>query len=89
MAKRKLTDEQIVDLLKEGEKGELSVAELCSKYNISEPTYYNLKAKYQGTNTAELKRLKQLEQENARLLKLVGQLTLENSAIKEVLKKKW
>lgn len=42
-----------------------------------------------GTNTAELKRLKQLEQENARLLKLVGQLTLENSAIKEVLKKKW
>lgn len=89
MAKRKLTDEQIVELLKEGEKGELSVAELCRKYNISEPTYYNLKTKYQGTNTAELKRLKQLEQENARLLKLVGQLTLENSAIKEVLKKKW
>ena len=88
MPKRKLTDEQIIDLLKAAEKGEIPLSDLCRQYNISEATYYNLKAKYQGTTTPELKRLKQLEQENARLLKLVGQLTLENSAIKEVIRKK-
>lgn len=88
MAKRKVTDEQILELLKEAEKGEIPVPDLCRQYNISEATFYKLKAKYAGSNTLELKRLKQLEQENTRLLKLVGQLSLENSAIKEVLRKK-
>lgn len=51
MPKRKLTDEQILEPLKEAEKGERSVSDLCRQYNISDATFYKLKSKYQGNNT--------------------------------------
>jgi len=88
MSKRKLTDEQTVELLKQAEKGETPITDLCRQYGISEATFYTLRRKYDGNTVSDIKRLRQLEAENARLLKLVGQLTLENTAMKEVVRKK-
>lgn len=88
MSNRKLTDEQTVQLLKDAEKGDTPMDELCREDGISEATFSTLRRQSDGTNVNELKRLTQLEAENARLLKLVGQLTLENNAMKEVVRKK-
>jgi len=86
MKKTRYSEEQIVNILKEGEAG-ISVAELCRKYGMSDATYYNWKAKYVGMSTSDVKRLKQLEDENRRLKHLVADLTLDNQALKEVISK--
>jgi len=86
MKKTRYSEEQIVNILKEGEAG-ISVAELCRKYGMSDATYYNWKAKYAGMSTSDVKRLKQLEDENRRLKHLVADLTLDNQALKEVISK--
>ena len=86
MKKTRYSGEQIVNILKEGEAG-ISVAELCRKYGMSDATYYNWKAKYVGMSTSDVKRLKQLEDENRRLKHLVADLTLDNQALKEVISK--
>ncbi len=86
MKKTKYSEEQIVNILKEGEAG-ISVADLCRKYGMSDATYYNWKAKYGGMATSDVKRLKQLEDENRRLKHLVADLTLDNQALKEVISK--
>lgn len=75
-------------ILKEKETG-LSVTELCRKHGISEPTFHNWKKKYAGMTLDELKRLKELEQENARLKKMYSNLSLEYDAIKDLLSKKF
>jgi putative transposase len=84
--KTKYSEEQIVNILKEGEAG-ISVTELCRKYGMSDATYYNWKAKYGGMAVSDVKRLKQLEEENRRLKHLVADLTLDNQALKEVISK--
>ncbi|AFZ69757.1 transposase [Deinococcus peraridilitoris] len=89
MPKSKLSDEQTIQLLREAEKGKKTVEALCREYGISDATFYKLRNRYAGSDVQDLKRLKQLEAENARLLKLVGQLTLENSAMKVVVRKKF
>ena len=66
MQRKKYTEEQIIQVLKEGEAG-TPVSELCRKYGISDASYYNWKAKYAGLSVSELKRLKALEEENHRL----------------------
>lgn len=86
MKKTRYTEEQIVSILKEGEAG-MPVTDLCRKYGMSDATYYNWKAKYAGMSTSDVKRLKQLEDENRRLKHLVADLTLDNQALKEVLSK--
>jgi len=87
MKKTKFSESQIVAILKEGEAG-LPVAQILRKYGISQATYYNWKSKYGGASVAELKRLKELELENAKLKRMYADLALENAAIKDVLGRK-
>lgn len=88
MKKTKFSESQIVAILQEGEAG-LPVAQILRKYGISQATYYNWKSKYGGASVAELKRLKELELENAKLKRMYADLALENAAIKDVLGRKF
>jgi putative transposase len=65
------------------------VADICRKYGISEPTFYNWKSKYSGMTLSELKRLKELEYENSRLRRLVANLSLELDMSKDIISKKF
>jgi putative transposase len=87
MRKSRFTESQIIAVLKEGEAG-VPVAEILRKHGIHRNTYFNWKAKYSGAEMSELKRLKELEAENARLKKMYSDLALENAAIKELLQRK-
>ena len=87
MKKTKFSESQIVAILREGESG-VAVAQILRTYGISQATYYNWKAKYGGASVAELKRLKELELENAKLKSMYADLALENAAIKDVLGRK-
>ena len=86
MKRSKYTEEQIVRILQESEAG-ISVTELCRKYGISDATYYNWKAKFGGMELSDIRRLKQLEEENRRLKTIVADLTLDNQALKAVVGK--
>jgi putative transposase len=86
MKKTRYSEEQIIGVLKEAEAG-IPITELCRKYGISDATYYNWKARYGGMTTSEMRRLRQLEDENRRLKQLVADLTLDNQALKAVISK--
>lgn len=87
MKKSKFSESQIVAVLREGEAG-VPVAQILRKHGISHATFYKWKSKYGGASVAELKRLKELEGENANLKRMYADLALENAAIKEVLTRK-
>lgn len=87
MRKSRFTESQIVGVLAEGDAG-LPVGELCRKHGISSATYYQWKSKYAGVAVSELKRMRELEAENARLKRMYADLALENAAIKDVLSRK-
>ena len=86
MQRKKYTEEQIIQVLKEGEAG-APVSDLCRKYGMSDGSYYNWKAKYASLTVSELKRLKALEEENRRLKQIVAEQALDNRALKELLSK--
>lgn len=88
MKKSTFTEEQIIAVLKRADAGE-AVGDVCRQAGISDSTFYRWKAKYDGLELNELKRLKQLEDENRRLKQIVADLTLDNTALKDVLAKKW
>lgn len=87
MKRSKFTEQQIMFALKQAETG-VTVAEVCRKMGISEATFYNWKKKYDGLGAAELRRLRQLEEENLRLKQIVADLTLDKQMLQDVLKKK-
>jgi putative transposase len=87
LKKSRFSETQIVSVLKEGEAG-LTVAELCRKHGISAATYYQWKAKYGGLSASELKRLREVEAENAKLKRMYADLALENRALKDLIDRK-
>lgn len=87
MKRKRFTEEQISYTLRQAESG-TPVTEVCRKLGISEQTFYRWKRKFAGMGIAELRRLKQLEQENKRLKRLVADLTLDKQMLQDVLKKK-
>jgi len=87
MKKKRFTEEQIIAVLKESEAG-AATKELCRKHGISEPTFYNWKAKYAGMTVSEARRLKELESENTKLKKLLAEAELDKAALKDLLGRK-
>ena len=87
MKRSKYTDEQIAFALKRAELG-TSVDEVCRKMGISDATFYNWRKKYGGLGPSELRRLRQLEEENAKLKRLVADLSLDKVMLQDVLAKK-
>lgn len=88
MKKSKFTEQQIAFALKQAESG-IHVSEVCRKMGISEATFFNWKKKYGGLGVSELRRLRQLEEENFQLKKIVADLSLDKQMLQDVLKKKF
>lgn len=87
MRKSRYSETKIVRILKEVEGGRM-VKEVCREYGISDATYYNWKSKYGGMEASDIKRLKELEDENRRLKQMFADLSLENRALKDIVEKK-
>jgi putative transposase len=88
MKRSRFTEEQIIAILREQETG-VPVADLCRKHGLSSPTFYKWKAKYGGLDVSEARRLKALEDENAKLKRMLADAMLDNVALKDLLGKKW
>jgi len=86
--KKRFSDEQIIGFLREADSG-ISVKDLCRRHGFSEASYYLWRNKFGGMTVPEAKRLKALEQENARLKKLLAESLLEQEVTREALRKKW
>jgi putative transposase len=87
MKKSRFTETQIVSILKQADAG-VPVKDVCRQAGISVPTYYQWKSKYGGLEASDLKRVKELEAENAKLKRLYADLALENAAMKDLIAKK-
>ena len=88
MKKTRFTEEQMVAILRE-QDGESTVEDICRKHGISNQTFYHWKKKFGSMEATDVKMMRQLEEENARLKRIVANLSLENEAINEVLRKKF
>lgn len=86
--KKRFTEEQIINALSEAKTG-LKVEEVCRKYGISNATYYNWKAKFDGMTVSDAKKMRALESENTKLKRLVADLSLDIVALKDVVSRKW
>lgn len=82
------SQEKIIAVLKEADAG-VPIKELCRKHGISDATFYNWRKKYKGLEVAEAKKVKKLEDENARLKKIIGDMAIDIQMLKEVVSKKW
>lgn len=87
MKRSRFSETQIVKILKEAEAGR-QVKDVCREYGISDATYYNWKSKYGGMEASDVKRLKELEDENRKLKQMFADLSLENRVLKDVIEKK-
>lgn len=87
MKKTRFTETQIVSILKEVDAG-LKVEDICRKHGISNATYYNWKSKYGGMEASDVKRMRELQEENDKLKKMFADLSLENAALKDLFAKK-
>jgi putative transposase len=88
MKRSRFSEEQVIAILKEHEAGAKTV-DICRRHGISDATFYKWKAKYGGMEVSEAKRLKALEDENARLKKLLAEAMLDNAVLKDLASKKW
>jgi putative transposase len=88
MKRKRFSEEQIIAVLKEHEAG-MKTGDLARKHGISEATLYNWKVKYGGMDVSDAKRLKALEDENGKLKRLLADAMLDNTALKDLLSKKW
>ena len=88
MRRSRFSEEQIIGMIKEQEAG-MPTAEVCRKHGISSASFYKYKAKFGGMNVSDARRLKALEDENARLKKLLADQMLDNAVLKDVAAKKW
>ena len=86
--KRRFTEEQIIGMLKEQEAG-MKTADVCRKHGISEATFYKYKAKFGGMEVSDARRLRALEDENAKPKKLLAEQMLDNAILKDIASKKW
>lgn len=87
MKKSRFTETQIVKILKEVEGGRL-VKDVCREHGISDATYYNWKSKYGGMEASDVKRMKELEEENFRLKQMYAELSLDHKVLKDIIEKK-
>ena len=88
MKRKRFSEEQIIGILKEHEAG-IAVADLCRKHGVSDASIYKWKARYGGLEVSEAKRLKQLEDENSKLKKLLAEAMLDNAMLKDIAAKKF
>ena len=88
MKRGRFTEEQIIALLREQEAG-VATAEVCRKHGVSSATFYKWKAKFGGLEVSDARRLRTLEDENAKLKKLLAEAMLDNAVLKDVAAKKW
>ena len=87
MKKSRFTETQIIAILKLHEAG-MKTTDICREYGISQATYYNWKAKYGGMQPSDVKRLRELEEENARLKRMYAELSLDHQILKDIVGKK-
>ena len=88
MKRSRFTEEQIIGMLKEQEAG-MATADVCRKHGISTATFYKYKARFGGLEVSDARRLKALEDENAKLKKLLAETMLDNAILKDVASRKW
>ena len=86
--KKRFTEEQIIRILNEGEQSE-NIRDVCRKHNLTEQTFYRWRNKFGGMDVAEVKRLRELEKENAELKKIVAEQALDIRMLRDVNSKKW
>lgn len=88
MKQSRFTEQQVVQILAEGDKGEKTVSEICREHGISPATYYNWRRRFRGMGVDEVREYRKLQRENARLKRLLADRELEIDALQEVVRKK-